>query len=239
MRIALLSDIHSNHIALHAVLEDLKNKNIDEVFFLGDYAFGGSGSAETVDTIMNYSDHPFYAIKGNKENYIVPIENNESWVIPELHTIYNELGKDRIEYLKQLPEELTVVREGKTIRLCHNPSKLKMFIVVDRLDRRNNYPNVEALYDMSLSMTEDICIYGHYHLYMNETVNNKSFICTSAVGLPFTGDPRAQYVIMDIAKEKAELAKLLIIGSYFMFCGCKPFWETFCTSGRTIGKTGR
>ena len=200
MRIALLADIHSNHIALNAVLNDLKTKNIGEVFFLGDYAFGGSGSVETVDIIMGYSDYPFKIIKGNKENYIEPIENNEACIFPEMRAIYNELGSARIEWLKALPAEIFVERGNKKLRLCHNPSSLRTFVVADRLDRRNNYPNSETLERLSADMAEDICIYGHYHLFMHETVNNKTFICPSAVGLPFTGDPRAQYVIIEIAE---------------------------------------
>lgn len=33
MRIAVVSDIHSNHIALEAVLKDINNKEIDKIFF--------------------------------------------------------------------------------------------------------------------------------------------------------------------------------------------------------------
>jgi putative phosphoesterase len=200
MRIALISDIHSNYIALKSVLNDIKNKTIDEVFFLGDYAFGGSGSVETVDTIMNYLDYPYIAIKGNKEERIPSIENNESWILPEMYYIYNELGQERINYLKNLPDECVIVREGKIIRLCHNPSQLKMFVVVDRLNRSKNYPNTETLDILSKSMDEEICIYGHYHLFMNENVNNKIFVCPSSVGMPFNGDPRAQYAIINITK---------------------------------------
>ncbi len=37
MKIAIISDIHSNYVALDAVLEDLKKqKNIEKIFCLGD-----------------------------------------------------------------------------------------------------------------------------------------------------------------------------------------------------------
>ena len=49
MRIALVADIHSNHIAFDAVLQDINKQNIDLTFFLGDYVFSGYGSNETVD----------------------------------------------------------------------------------------------------------------------------------------------------------------------------------------------
>ena len=74
MRVALIGDIHSNQYAFEEVLEDLKDKQIDQVLFLGDYAFGGSGSCECVDILMHYRDHPSLAIAGNKEGYIAMIE---------------------------------------------------------------------------------------------------------------------------------------------------------------------
>jgi len=44
----------------------------------------------------------------------------------------------------------------------------------------------------------EVCIFGHYHLFMDEEVNGKRFICPSSVGMPFNGDPRAQYTILDL-----------------------------------------
>lgn len=57
MKIALISDIHSNQFAFQAVLDDLKQHDIDQIFFLGDYTFGGSGSVECVDMLRNYDFH--------------------------------------------------------------------------------------------------------------------------------------------------------------------------------------
>lgn len=48
MRIALIGDIHSNQFAFDAVLTQIETESIDQIIFLGDYAFGGSGSVEVV-----------------------------------------------------------------------------------------------------------------------------------------------------------------------------------------------
>lgn len=37
MRIAVLSDIHGNHIALNECLKHAKGQNVDRYVFLGDY----------------------------------------------------------------------------------------------------------------------------------------------------------------------------------------------------------
>ena len=41
MRLAFISDIHGNAIALDAVLQDLKEKNVDKVFVLVNSRFRG------------------------------------------------------------------------------------------------------------------------------------------------------------------------------------------------------
>ena len=37
MKIAVLSDIHGNHIALQKVLNEIKNTNIKKIFIAGDF----------------------------------------------------------------------------------------------------------------------------------------------------------------------------------------------------------
>ncbi|MFD3156824.1 hypothetical protein ACFIJ5_08195 [Haloimpatiens sp. FM7330] len=37
-----------------AVLKDINNRKIDMIFSLGDYIFGGYGSNETIDLLMEY-----------------------------------------------------------------------------------------------------------------------------------------------------------------------------------------
>jgi predicted phosphodiesterase len=91
MRIAVVADVHSNHIALEAVLQDINNRDIDRIFFLGDYVFGGYGSNETVDLLMQYQKQSenHLIISGNIDELITPIEENADWIYPVSKKIYN------------------------------------------------------------------------------------------------------------------------------------------------------
>ena len=51
MRIALISDIHGNRIALEAVLADIRREGIDSIVCLGDVAAHGPEPKETVDLL--------------------------------------------------------------------------------------------------------------------------------------------------------------------------------------------
>lgn len=202
MRIAVVSDIHSNHIAFEAVLKDIRTKEVDKIFFLGDYAFGGYGSNETVDLLMSLSkdNKKHLIISGNIDELITPIEEDAEWIYPVNKQIYKDLGNNRVNFIKSLPKSILVEEEGMKIKLCHNPSEIEMFISVDELRKERNQPNIKGLEEIAKLMDSDVCIFGHYHLFMDEEVKGKRFICPSSAGMPFNGDSRAQYSILDVYK---------------------------------------
>ena len=51
MKIAIISDIHSNLTALKAVLEDIKSRGCDKIFCLGDTIAKGVHSKECVKLV--------------------------------------------------------------------------------------------------------------------------------------------------------------------------------------------
>jgi putative phosphoesterase len=212
MRIAVVADIHSNNIAFEAVLKDIDKKMVDRIFFLGDYVFGGYGSNRTVDLLMEYQKNSDknIIISGNIDELITPIEENAAWIYPVNKQIYNELGTERVEFLKALQNKRVIEVEGVSILLCHNPSELEVFKATDNLRKERNVPDMEALIKIANNMESDVCIFGHYHLFMDEKVNGKRFICPSSVGVPFNGDVRAQYIILEINEGKLMSSKQFI-----------------------------
>ena len=140
----------------------------------------------------------YLIISGNIDELITPIEENVGWIYPVNKQIYNELGTERLAFLKSLPSNILIEEEGISMFLCHNPSEIEAFTVIDSLKRENNVPNIRGLNEIANDMKSDVCIFGHYHLFMDEEVNGKRFICPSSVGMPFNGDPSAQYVILEL-----------------------------------------
>ena len=70
MRIALLSDIHGNSIALDAVLADIQAQGgADDYWFLGDYAAIGFDPIGVLERIAGLPNTLF--IRGNTEHYVV------------------------------------------------------------------------------------------------------------------------------------------------------------------------
>jgi len=69
MRIALLSDIHGNSLALDAVLADIATVGVDGYWILGDIVALGPdpvGVLQRLSTLQNC-----YFIRGNTDRYLV------------------------------------------------------------------------------------------------------------------------------------------------------------------------
>ena len=68
MKIAILSDIHANNIALEAVLEDTRHCCIDKLIFAGDYIGDGPQPNEVLTNLRKIDT---FIIKGNKKQRIL------------------------------------------------------------------------------------------------------------------------------------------------------------------------
>lgn len=112
MKIALIADIHGNLPALTAVLEDIERRNADRIICLGDLIGKGPNSAEAVD-ICREKCHE--VIIGNWDKYLANVEKLED----NTAYYYNQLGSERVQYLKDLPEFTEFYLSGKLVRLFH------------------------------------------------------------------------------------------------------------------------
>ena len=75
MKIAIISDIHSNASALQAVLNHIKNNgDVEEYWCLGDVLGYGGQAKETVDIMMNI-DKPLRIVLGNHDVYLAGMNN--------------------------------------------------------------------------------------------------------------------------------------------------------------------
>ena len=113
MKIAILSDIKSNVYALEAVIEDIKNKNIEVVLNLGDMFYGPIDPRATYDLIR---ENKFINILGDEDREILEaslaqLEENDT-----LRYVYNDLGEDVLYWIQELQFEKII---GGTYYMIH------------------------------------------------------------------------------------------------------------------------
>ena len=79
MRVAVLSDIHGNHIALKKCIEEIESRKIDKLIFLGDYVGELAYPQKTMVYIRELMQcYECYFVRGNKEDYWIDREHANS-----------------------------------------------------------------------------------------------------------------------------------------------------------------
>lgn len=111
MRLAVISDIHGNLVALEAVLADIKRRGVDKIVNCGDLCNSPLWPRETFDFLATL-DLP--TVRGNHDRWMVEVKPEE--MSPALRYTYNELGVDRRRALGALPVNL---RLDPDILMCH------------------------------------------------------------------------------------------------------------------------
>jgi putative phosphoesterase len=197
MKIAFISDIHGNAVALESVLADIHKKKIDKIYVLGDLCYRCPEPKRSLELIKALNTD---VIKGNADEWVVRgvgggevPEKAFDMMNREREWIVSQLEQADLEYLKNLPTQLNPTIEGISIHLFHaTPDSLF----------ENILPNVEdqTIQDklMSANMDAQIYIYGHIHRAYIRYIKGKIIINTGSVGLPFDGLALASYAIVEI-----------------------------------------
>jgi predicted phosphodiesterase len=118
MKIALISDIHGNIFALDAVLDDAKQNGADTYVFVGDYIFDMPFSNEVTERIRALqTTSSVHVIAGNKEARLTGYisADKTAWTYEQMGAVYQafrELKTDNLDWLKSLPDSLTIQLPG-------------------------------------------------------------------------------------------------------------------------------
>lgn len=187
MKIAVLSDIHSNLFALKMALNSLKDENIDRIYFLGDYITDGENENEILNIVKNVSD---LAILGNREKYMLdysPLRKDFN-NYKTISMTYHNLNKESKEYIQSLPETSLVRINDYSILLLHGDKYFR------------GLTNFEEAFDKVIADFDfDICLFGHTHKYISTKYKEKYFINPGSIGEP-CDYPTYKYCILDIAE---------------------------------------
>lgn len=111
MRIAVISDIHGNDLALEAVLADIDAQGIDEIVNLGDHLSGPLNAARTAEILIGRRTA---AIRGNHDRYLLTLGPARMGLSDR--SAHDELDEHHLHWLAALPATL-VYRDA--LFLCH------------------------------------------------------------------------------------------------------------------------
>jgi putative phosphoesterase len=191
MRIAIISDIHGNQIALEAVLQDLAHQGkIDQVVIAGDLCLNGPCPAEVLDIVRGLGCS---VIQGNVDNEVVtqaPRRGSKKQSIIEWTR--EQIGLQGIEYLAGLPSSHLVTNPGGSDLLVVHANPLNQD---DAIFPTAPDSMLEHFFE-HLESTIGAIAFGHYHVAYTRRWRQLLLVDAGSCGLPRDEDNRAAYAIL-------------------------------------------
>jgi len=186
-RIGLVSDIHANHVALQAVLDDMADRDVETLVCAGDLVGYGPSPAECIRAVRS-RDVP--TVEGNHDRAVADgwgYESGDEYA-------YRILDEEVLEWLANLPRERSLF-DGR-IRVLH-----------DHPAERDRY-TYPADFNPALLRDEDVLVLGHTHVQHAEHFDEGVVVNPGSVGQPRDGDPAAAYAITDLTEPSVELHRV-------------------------------
>ncbi len=195
MRVALLSDIHSNYYAFTACYEDAIKCGAEMFIFLGDYVSDLSEPQRTMDLVYEIqSQYPTVCLRGNREGYMLDCESGRSSFTQgsksgSLLFTYEHLRKKDLDFIRGLKISDTIVIEGVRIEIAHAAMDNDRFYF-DSNDGHtaNIFPQMKC----------DYLLTGHSHKQYIQRNAGKTIINPGSVGIPQGGTRNPKYALLDI-----------------------------------------
>jgi diadenosine tetraphosphatase ApaH/serine/threonine PP2A family protein phosphatase len=182
--LGVLYDVHGNLPALDAVLYDARAAGIGRWLLGGDYTLFGAWPAETLARLQELRGATW--IRGNGERWTNAPAEAPVPVRPAARWCAKQLGSEAVARLAALPAH--AVLDG--VRYCHASPLSDVAGVLPE-----PAPGEEALL---AEVRESRLVMGHTHRPLERTsAAGLELLNPGSVGMPFDGDPRAAYALVD------------------------------------------
>ena len=203
MKIAAISDIHGNLLALEAVLADIHARGAGVIVNLGDILSGALQPSETADRLIPLG---FPTIKGNHERQV--LAGDRYRMGPSDRRTHELLGDTHREWLANLPDKLWLQSD---ILLVHGTLHSDLDYFLETVTEQGCRPATETeIRKRAGDIDASLILCGHSHIPRAVRLGDGRFIVNpGSVGLqayedqhPFphrmeTRSPHARYAVLE------------------------------------------
>jgi len=191
MRIAIISDIHGNQVALEAVLEHIAQQTaIDTLVIAGDLCLNGPCPREVLETLQALHCP---VIQGNVDVDVTAQRPKKGTKKRDIVDWTREqIGEKGINYLAMLPPSHLVTNpDGSDVLVVHaNPLNQEDTIFPTETDKE-----LEHLLS-HVHSTVGALAFGHLHIAYQRHWRNLLLLDVGSCGLPRDEDHRASYGVL-------------------------------------------
>jgi predicted phosphodiesterase len=210
MKIALISDIHSNLPALEAVLDQISGRGLTQAtYHIGDLVGYAPWPNETVALLKGFR---IEGVAGNYDSTVAtdykhcgckyedPRQEELSHLSYQWTREHCSLETKR--FLGRLPFRMDIRpngghQPGPTIILVHGAPTLNTLYWTE--DRPDSF--CQKMAAMAGAKKGDVICFGHTHKPWHREIEGIHFVNTGSVGRPKDGDWRAGYVVLELSGE--------------------------------------
>lgn len=237
MRVALFSDIHSNYHALEAVLTDIAARGVDRLICLGDITLKGPLPKECVDRVrdlgcpvtLGNADGCYHP---NFHPELFPAQNESQRAVrADFHRHQAALTQADQEWLRSFPLLISETWEGVRMEFFHASPTHNYVLVMP-------WASNDQLAALRTSSETALAAFGHCHRAFVRVAHGCTVVNAGSVGLPFDGDPRSSYALLDLAPGRVSAAVIRV--PYDAEAAVKAArdtnmagWELFAHTART------
>jgi putative phosphoesterase len=181
MRIALISDLHANVVALDAVLRDIERVSVDQIVCLGDVATLGPLPGATIRKLR---DLGCPCILGNHDEFLLDPALIHTYteapiIVDAVDWCRDQLSSDDVDFLRTFePKREISLEGGATLLLFHGSPQSHM----DDLLATTPADEVDRLLGQHAAT---VMAGGHTHIQMLRQHRGTLLVNPGSLGMPF------------------------------------------------------
>ncbi len=194
MQIGLISDVHSNLIALKKVLSELKD--VEMIIHAGD--------------IVGYNPYPNEVIElFKKENIFSILGNHDRAVITGNTSGFNPVAAEAVQWTRNVLSDENM----GFLKTLKKRKKIKIDNADIAVIHGSPWDDDEYVYENDLSslfldeVNAEVLVYGHTHVPCIKKFDNRIIINPGSVGQPRDKNPKASFAVFDTDKKIVEIKR--------------------------------
>jgi putative phosphoesterase len=201
-RIAVLSDVHGNLVALEAVLKQLKREKPDFALVAGDLVMNGPDPNGTVDALRGLERDGGIVVSGNTDIAVGDFDYGAAFpqyqdgvpdtVSAAAEWAHDELGDEQLDWLRRLPAERRIrAGDDQLVLVVHASPGSQTRGFDQSLD-------ANVVFERAAATDARIICVGHTHLPEVRDLGWKVIVNDGSAGYVFDGEPSASWAMVTV-----------------------------------------